>query len=68
MLPERVGRGEGGGCHPEGDSEWQLLQFGRTMQDGPLFCFFAQMGLENTPFALFLTFRHLEERSLVGGP
>ena len=26
MLAERVGEGEVGGCHPEGDSAWQLLQ------------------------------------------
>ena len=25
MLAERVGQGEVGGCHPPGDSAWQLL-------------------------------------------
>ena len=25
-LAKRVERGEVGGCHPEGDSAWQLLQ------------------------------------------
>ena len=56
-LAERVGRGEVGGCHPEGDSAWRLLQLAvekpwSLMSGGPLFCFLAQTGLENTPFAL----------------
>ena len=25
-LAERMGRGEVGGCHPDGDSAWHLLQ------------------------------------------
>ena len=56
VLAERVGRGEVGGCHPEGDSACRLLQLAVekpwSMPGGPLFCFLAQMGLENTPFAL----------------
>ena len=55
-LAERMGRGEVGGCHPEGDSAWRLLQLAVekpwSMPGGPLFCFLAQMGLENTPFPL----------------
>ena len=49
-VAERVGRGEMSGCHPEGDSSWQLLQLDVekpwSMPGGPLFCFLAQMGLE----------------------
>ena len=49
-------RGEVGGCHPEGDSAWRLLQLAVekpwSMPGGPLLCFLAQTGLENTPFAL----------------
>ena len=26
VLAKRVGQGEVGGCHPEGDSAWPLLQ------------------------------------------
>ena len=47
--------GEVSGCHPEGDSAWQLLQLAVekpwSMPGGPSFCFLAQTGLENTPFA-----------------
>ena len=53
-LAERVGQGEVGGCHPEGDSAWWLLRLAVekpwSMPGGPLFCFLAQTGLENTPF------------------
>ena len=55
-LAERVGRGEVGGCHLEGDSAWRLWQVAVekpwSMPGGPLFCFLAQTGLENTPLAL----------------
>ena len=55
-LAERVGRGEVGGCHTEGDSTWRLMQLAVekpwSMPGGPLFCFLAQTGLENTPFTL----------------
>ena len=50
---EMVGQGEVGGCHLEGDSAcwmWQLaVEKPWSMPGGP---FLAQMGLENTPFAL----------------
>ena len=56
VLAERVRRGEVGGCHPEGDSEWRLLQLAVekpcSMPGGPLFCFLAQTGLKNTPLTL----------------
>ena len=31
VLAERVGQGEVGGCHPLGDSAWQLLQLAVEM-------------------------------------
>ena len=53
---EMVGQGEVGGCHLEGDSAcwlWQLaVEKHWSMPGGPFFCFLAQMGLENTLFAL----------------
>ena len=56
-LAERVGRGEVSGCHPGGDSTWQLLQLAVekpwSMPGGPLFCFLIKnRPIENTPFAL----------------
>ena len=50
------GTRKGGWVHPEGDSACQLWQLAVekpwSMPGGPLFCFLAQMSLENTPFAL----------------
>ena len=38
-----MGKGEVGGCHPEGDSAWQLLQLAVekpwSVPGGPFFCF-----------------------------
>ena len=49
-LAESVGRGEVGGCHPEGDSTWWLLQLAVekcwSMPGGPFLCFLAQTGLK----------------------
>ena len=43
-----------GGCHPEGDSVWWLLQLPVekpwSPPGGPLFCILAQTGVENAPF------------------
>ena len=43
VLVERVGRGEVGRCHLEGDSAWQLLQLAIekpwSMPGGPFVCF-----------------------------
>ena len=59
VLPERVGRGEVGGCHPEGDSAWWLLQLAVekpwSVPGGPFVCFFEQTNLENAPFTLLVT-------------
>ena len=53
-LAERVGRGEVGGCHPEGDSAWRLLQLAVEkpwlVPGGPFVCLLAQTGVENPPF------------------
>ena len=43
------------GCHPEGNSAWWLLLLAVekpwSILGRPLFCFLAQVGLENTPFS-----------------
>ena len=56
VLAERVGQREVGGCHPPSDSAWRLLQLAVekpcSMPGGPIFCFLAQTGLENTSFVL----------------
>ena len=56
VLAERVGQGKVW-VHLESDSACQLWQLAVekpwSMPGGPLFCFLAQMSLENyTPFAL----------------
>ena len=55
-LAERMGREEVGGCHPEGDSAWWLLQLAVekpwSVPGGPFVCFLAQTGVENALFTL----------------
>ena len=54
-LAERMGQ-EVGGCHPLGDSAWQLLQPAvekpGSVPGGPFVCFLTQTGVENAPFTL----------------
>ena len=55
-LAERVEEGEVGGCHPEGDSAWQLLQLAVekpwSVPGGPFVYFLGQTVIENPPFTL----------------
>ena len=55
-IAERVGQGEVGGCTPQADSAWRLLQLAVEkawpMLGGPFACFLVQMGVENAPFTL----------------
>ena len=56
VLAERVGQGEVGGCHPEGESAFWLLQLAIekpwSMSGGPFFCFLSQIGLKNASFTM----------------
>ena len=55
-LAERVEKGEVGGCTTLADSAWRLLQLAIerawSVLDGPFFCIFVQMSIENRPFTL----------------